>query len=147
MIKIMVGLALSALVSIVPTAKSSTITLNELKQRVVEDQNIISTAHITYIREKTDNFMTDEVISSKRGNPNVTEANRHIITEEEIFLDNITGARKVIVNDIRDINELMAKYNVQDTKLNKLRLDKSNIFLYQNGYAFTFMPGIFRGNP
>ncbi|MGA2171544.1 MAG: hypothetical protein ABSG82_00845 [Sedimentisphaerales bacterium] len=113
----------------------STITLDELKQTVAEDQNLISTAHIVWIREETDNLKASDAYNAalkfQPGSDGykINHANQYIVTEEDIKFDSRTKTSRQIINDLRDINVLLAESNIPDTEQNRYGLDTSREIL------------------
>jgi hypothetical protein len=113
----------------------STITLDELKRTVAEDQNMISTAHIVCIREETDNLkVSDAYNAALQFQPGsdgykINHANQYIVTEEDIKFDSRTKTSRQIINDLRDVNVLLAESNIPDTEQNRYGLDTSREIL------------------
>jgi hypothetical protein len=123
----------------VKTAELPKITLDDIRQISAEDQNAISTAHIIYTHEQIIHQPFDSKITDIIGFE-LSEANRYILTEEELFLDKEAKRAKQVITDLRDVNALIADFNVPDTRLNRLNLDRSRIVLSRQD-------GIFRLNP
>jgi hypothetical protein len=117
---------------------SSTANLDEIRQISAEDQNIIKTAHIVYTHQRSYGPWRKEAMDII--GQGLSSANQHILTREEFFLDNIAKKAKKIMTDLRDINALIADYNIPDTRLNRLNLDQSAVFLYDENNLFYFNP-------
>jgi len=123
----------------VKTAELPKITLDQLRQISAQDQNAISTAHITYIHERVLHQPFDKKITDIIGFE-LSEADRYILTEEEFFLDKDAKTAKQVITDLRDVNMLIADFNVPDTRLNRLNLDHSKIIMYQQDSVFRLNP-------
>ena len=117
---------------------SSTAALDEVRQISADDQGIISTAHIVYIHQRTNELPRKEIMNFI--GEGLSRANQHIVTEEEFFLDNATKQAKKVITELRDVNTLIAENNIPDTRLNRLNLDQSSVVLYENGSVFRFNP-------
>lgn len=123
----------------VKTAELPKITLDEIRQISAEDQNIISTAHIIYTHEQITHPPFNSRIAGIIGFE-LSEANRYILTEEELFLDKEAQTTKQVITDLRDVNMLIADFNVPDTRLNRLNLEQSKVILYQQDSVFRLNP-------
>jgi len=123
------------LISFMQTAWSSDITLDELKQIVSKEQDLITTAHIIYIRE----FTSNEPISNKTTgtiNDNINESHKNVLTEEDLYFDTSIKMSKCIKTDLRDVNSLMAQYNIPDEHYNKENILTSNVSINKAGMEF-----------
>ena len=135
--------------ALVKASEPQGITLSELRQTISVNQNTILTAHIVFFREETQNLLTDTLINeySKEDNDRkLYEANRNIVTEENVILDTRIKAIKQVITDIRDTNRILKEYDIPDTGINRLNLDKSIILLSRDNDLFSLSPAALCGS-
>jgi hypothetical protein len=141
------GLLTIVIFCVTQVAQSSQITLNDLRQIIASDQNLITTVHAVYIQDELENRYVENAVKNRELFTNdeykLHLANQRIVTEEELYLDSTAKSIKLIRTDIRDINSIMKENNIPDVNYNKHNINRSRVYICQGAEGF----GVHEGKP
>lgn len=114
----------------------SAITLDELRQTAAESRMSVTTAHVVYVEQWTDN----EPAAGEAGTIEykVNESRRDTVIEVDVLLDSRARRAKSVLTDLRDVNALLAEYELPDEDVVRHNVSRTETHLYKDDYAMIF---------
>lgn len=114
----------------------SAITLDDLRETLAESCALVTTAHVVYVDQWTDNEPSE-------GEPGtveykVNESRRNTLVEVDLLVDTDARQAKLMLTDLRDVNELLAEHDLPDEDVVRHNVGRTETYLYKDGYAILF---------